>query len=79
MIEEKVLEILEELIPNVDFKNEKSLADDGYIDSLSVVNIITEISVEFDVEVPFEALVNENFNSVETISDLIRRLQNGSY
>ena len=72
---EKILSILEDLMPNVDFKNAKSLADDGIIDSINVVNIVTEIAVEFDVQIPFEALVNENFNSVDSIVKLVQSLQ----
>ncbi len=79
MIEDKIIEILDELLPNVDFRNSTTLADDGYIDSMSVVNIIMELSVEFDIEVPFEALINENFNSVSAIANLVRKLQDGSY
>ena len=64
---EQILEILQDLMPDVDFENTTSLADDGIIDSINVVNIVTEIAINFDVQIPFEALVNENFNSVVTI------------
>ena len=64
---EQILEILQDLMPDVDFENTTSLADDGIIDSINVVNIVTEIAINFDVQIPFEALVNENFNSVDTI------------
>lgn len=74
-MKEKILEILNDLIPNVDFENATSLADDGIIDSINVVNIVTEIAIEFDVQIPFEALVNENFNSVDSIVNLVKKLQ----
>ena len=72
---EEILEILTDLMPNVDFENATTLADDGIIDSINVVNIVTELAIAFDVEVPFEALVNENFNSVDSIVNLVKKLQ----
>ena len=72
---ETILEILKDLMPNVDFENATSLADDGIIDSINVVNIVTEIAIAFDVQIPCEALVNENFNSVDSIVNLVKSLQ----
>jgi acyl carrier protein len=76
---EEIMEILSELLPGVDFEHAESLADDGVIDSLNVVNIVTEIAVKYDVEIPFEALVNENFNSVDAIVRLVQALRDGTY
>ena len=72
---EQILEILQDLMPNVDFEKATTLADDGIIDSINVVNIVTEIAIAFDVQIPFEALVNENFNSVDSIVKLVESLQ----
>lgn len=73
-MQEKIKEILGELLVGVDLDS-KTLADDGIIDSLVVVNLVTELDLEFDVEIPFDALVNENFNSVEAIEALVKSLQ----
>lgn len=73
-MQEKIKEILNELLSGVDL-NSKTLADDGFIDSLVVVNLVSELDLEFDVEIPFDALVNENFNSVEAIEALVKSLQ----
>lgn len=73
-MQEKIREILGELLVGVDLDS-KTLADDGLIDSLIVVNLVSELDLEFDVEIPFDALVNENFNSVEAIEALVKSLQ----
>ncbi len=73
-MQEKIKEILGELLIGVDLSS-KTLADDGYIDSLIVVNLVSELDLEFDIEIPFDALVNENFNSVEAIEALVKSLQ----
>ena len=72
----QVLEVLRVAAPSVDFESSTTLADDGIIDSFTVVNIIAELSIEFDVSVPFEEISNENFNSVDAITALVERLMN---
>ena len=74
-MEERLLKILSELRPEVDFTSETALVDDGILDSFDVVALVTEINDEFDVRIGIENLVPENFNSVDSIIELIERLQ----
>lgn len=73
---EKLLEILKGIRSDVDFENEKSLIDDGILDSFDVVSIISELDNEFDVQVRITELDPENFNSVEAIWQLVQTLKN---
>ena len=59
----KILDILAENYPEIDFESSDELVDDGTLDSLTVVGIISVLSAEFDVELPYEEIVPENFNS----------------
>ena len=68
---EKLLTILTETCPGIDFENETALIDDEIIDSLDIVSIVTEIMDVFDVEISVDDLVPENFNSVDAILELI--------
>jgi len=72
----QVLEVLSVAAPSVDFEASVTLADDGIIDSLTVVNIIAELSIEFGISVPFEEISTENFNSLDAITALVERLMN---
>ena len=72
---EKILEILTELCPGVDFEHETALIDDGLVDSLDIVSIVTELMDTFDVEINVEDLQPENFNSVDAMVELIERAQ----
>ena len=72
---EKLLEILENIKPGVDYENTKTLIDDQYLDSLSILSLIAEIEDEFDVVVPTIEIIPENFNSVEAMMNLITKLQ----
>lgn len=73
---EKLLEILQRVRPDVDFKNETLLIDDGILDSMDVVSIISELDDEFCVQVRINELIPDNFNSVEAIWNLIQNLKN---
>ena len=72
---EQLLNILAELHPEVDFETEEHLIDNKILDSFDIVTIVAEIDSEFDVSIPAEELVPENFNSADAIMALIQRLQ----
>ena len=72
---EKLIGILEEIKPDVDFRECKTLIDDGILDSFSILSIVGEINDEFDVEINAPDIVPENFNSAEALWALIERLQ----
>ncbi|MGI6168009.1 MAG: phosphopantetheine-binding protein [Eubacteriales bacterium] len=69
-----LLKILSELHPEVDFEKETALVDDGILDSLDIVTLITEINQEYDVSIPVQEITPENFNSTESIMRLIKKI-----
>ena len=71
---EKLIELLRELHDDVDFENTDGLVDEGIIDSLDIVTLITEINDRFDVSITPEEIVPENFNSAQALWELICRL-----
>jgi acyl carrier protein len=71
---EELLNILKELHEDVDFETEENLVDDGILDSLDIVTLITEINDAFDISIPAEEIIPENFNSASAIWSLIEKL-----
>lgn len=71
---EQLLNILNELHPDVDFETVNTLIDDKILDSFDIVTLVAEIDSEFDVAIPAEELVPENFNSAKALYALIERL-----
>ena len=71
---EKLLEILADLHPEVDFENTNDLVDDGILDSLDIVSLVAQIDAEFGVTIPAEEIIPENFNSAEELFALITKL-----
>ena len=71
---EQLLEILRRMHPDVDFESNDDLIGEGVLDSLDIVTLITEINTTFDVSIPAEEVIPENFNSAEAIYAMIERL-----
>ena len=72
---EKLLNILTEIRPDVEFENEKNLLDDGILDSFDIVSIISEFNDAFEINIRVNHLTPENFNSVEAMKALVINLQ----
>lgn len=71
---EELKTVLQEAFPSVDFENEKNLIDEGIIDSLGVATIISIIEDTFDVAITMEYIQPNNFQSLETMWEMIEEL-----
>lgn len=72
---EKLLGILEEIKPGIDYNAETKLIDNGILDSLSILSLVTEIENEYDIEISPMDLIPENFNSAHALMVMINRLK----
>jgi D-alanine--poly(phosphoribitol) ligase subunit 2 len=73
-MEKKILEILSEVKPGVDFEGRTDLIA-GVLASFDIISLVSELNDEFDVEISVVDLVPENFNSVEAMAKMIKRLE----
>ncbi|MCR5154902.1 MAG: acyl carrier protein [Lachnospiraceae bacterium] len=71
---DELLEILEDLHPDVDFESCDTLMDDKILDDFDISSLISAINDTFDVAISADEITPENFNSAEAIYDLIERL-----
>ncbi len=71
---EQLLEILKSLHPEINYETCNTLIDDNVIDSFDIVTLIAEINDEFDVAIPADEIVPENFNSAKALWQLVERL-----
>lgn len=74
-MEEQVLKVLQEEYPEIDFTVSDTLVEDGVFDSLTITEIIGALSLEFEIQIPYEEIKEENFNSVSAMAGLVSRLQ----
>lgn len=75
MYKDKVIEILKEVHPEVDYESETGLIDKRIFDSFDVVTVVGELMDEFDIEITAEHMIPENFNSAEAIATLVENLE----
>ena len=72
---DRLIEILEELQPEVDYETCTDLIDGHYLDSLTILSLVAEIEEEFDITIPAVEIVATNFNSAQSLWEMIERLQ----
>jgi D-alanine--poly(phosphoribitol) ligase subunit 2 len=71
---DEILAILKKLHADVDFANRADLVDAGVLDSFDIISLVAEVDHVFDVRIPAEEIVPENFNSAEALYAMIQRL-----
>lgn len=69
-----VLEVLEDLHPEIDFDTYDSRVDGALLDSFDVISLISEIGEELDVVISADKINEENFASVDSICELIQSI-----
>ena len=74
-MDKRLIEILEELQPEVDYYTCTELIDGHYLDSLTILSLIAEIEDEYDITVPTVEIIPQNFNSEKSIWEMIERLK----
>lgn len=71
---DKLLEILKRVKPEVDFTERVDLVDEGILDSLDIVSIITEIETEYSIEIDPDEIDPDNFQSASAMLDMIKKV-----
>lgn len=70
-----IIDILSEIAEDVDFDACTTLIDDGLLSSLDVIQLIGALNDEFDVSIPATEIIPDNFNSVDAICAMVKRLE----
>lgn len=72
-MEERILEVVKSIRPDVDFERETALIDDEVLDSFDVIQIVTELMEEFGIFIDADDIEPENLNSLEGIKEMVER------
>lgn len=67
-----ILEILKRVKPEVDFANSTALVDEGILDSIDIVSIISEIEEEYGIEIDPDEIEPDNFQSASAMLEMIK-------
>jgi acyl carrier protein len=71
----KIIGLLSQIRPDIDFETEESLIDGGSLDSFDIVSIISDLNDEFEINIRITELKPENFNSVDAMLALVQKLK----
>ncbi len=65
--------IVSNLKPEFDFDNSKDFVEDGYLDSLDIVTLVSELENSFGILIDALDILPENFESFEAIAKLVEK------
>ncbi|MCR5829087.1 MAG: acyl carrier protein [Lachnospiraceae bacterium] len=72
-----VKQILLDLHPELDGDEDRDgLVADGILDSYDIITIITQLADEFDAVITADKITPENFDSAESIAELVDEILN---
>lgn len=74
-MKERIFKLVAEVLPQIDFTASDTLVDDGILDSLSIVTLVSELSMEFGVTFDMDQLEPANLNSIDAIVETVKSLQ----
>lgn len=72
---EELLEILEDINPDIDYENCNTLIDDNLLDSFAILSIVSELQDAFDITITPADIVPDNFNSAKALWKMVERLK----
>ena len=69
-----ILDLLGEIAEVIDFDTCTTLIDDGLLSSLDIIQLIGALNDEFDISIPATEIIPDNFNSVDAMAAMVKRL-----
>ena len=68
---QRLKKIISELHPELDLTPDTRLIEDGILDSLDLVTLVTDINDAYKINIDAEDITPKNFNGIGAISALI--------
>lgn len=72
-MKEKILEILQDLRPELEFTESNNFIEDGYLDSFEMIGLVSALDKEYSISILGEDIIPENFSNIESIINTIRK------
>lgn len=72
-MKDKIIEILQNIRPELDFTVSNDFIADGYIDSFDVVTLVASINDQLNVNIKPSDIIPENFVNIESIINLVNK------
>lgn len=72
---DEILKILEQIKPGVDFRKEENLIEDHILDSFEMIQLVSEISDIYQMDITPVDITPDHFRSADTIYAFISARQ----
>lgn len=69
---DKIMAICKTIDSSIDFESD-ALVDAGVLDSVTLIEIVSELMEAFELDIPYEEIKPENFNSIDAMKNLVER------
>ena len=69
----QIINILNRIRPEFDFRTETNFISQGMLDSFDLVTLVTELDEAFSISIDGTDILPENFESVDAIASLIKK------
>lgn len=67
----QILVILKDIRPEVDFENEINFIENGFLDSLDTIRLVSQLEEKFNISINGADIVPDNFRNLHEIEALI--------
>ena len=69
----RINNVLAELKPDISSFQDINFVEEGFLDSLDIMKLIVSLEDEFDIQIEPEDVLSENFENIDSISNLVKR------
>ncbi|AQW81995.1 hypothetical protein [Campylobacter pinnipediorum] len=71
----EIINILKKINNTIDYEKEINMVERGLFSSFDILQCITEIEEEFNIEIPPEYINHDNFSSAQNIHKMIENIK----
>ena len=68
-----IVKILQNIRPEFNFEDTVDFFKEGMLDSFDMLSLISDLEKEFDIKINGMDIIPENFNSLNSIKDLLKK------
>lgn len=72
MIKKQIYEILNEIAEDIDITDETLLLDEGILDSVSILYLVSELEDKNGIHIPVEEISEEHLKTVSDIEKFVK-------
>lgn len=72
-MEQRILEMLNEIRPEFDFTSSEDFVEDGFLDSFDVVTLVSMLESEYNIIIDGLDVLPDYFCTVQSIVELVKK------